>query len=77
MAHRERDTATRDVVRIADFPQLRILAWQRHSPEMDARDALALYEANWRFIDQDALLPAERALLERIQNTYGNGVLNV
>jgi hypothetical protein len=36
-----------------------------------------LYEREWRWIEQDALLPAERALIERLKNQYGHGVLNV
>lgn len=61
-----------------DYPQLRLLCWNRDgSKTISGEDALALYEANWRHIDQDALTPEERKLLQTLAAEYGNGVLNV
>ena len=43
------------MIRLADFPQLRMLAWNRPADaEVDEAEALALYEANWRFVEPDA-----------------------
>lgn len=67
----------KETVHIADYPQLALLAWQRLSPEIDAEEAFALYEANWRFVDGEALTIQERKLIERLTKTYGKGVLNV
>lgn len=66
------------MIRLADFPQLRLLAWNRPDEEMlDEREALAIYEAHWRFVEQDQLSEAERALIARLVTRYGNGVLLV
>jgi hypothetical protein len=63
---------------LSDYPQLKLLAWNRSAEAMlDEEEAFALYEREWRWIEQDALLPAERALIERLKNQYGHGVLNV
>jgi hypothetical protein len=65
-------------VRVADYPQLRLLAWSlRPDAELDDVQALALYEAGWRFIEQGALTQSERALIDRLVRTVGKGVLNV
>lgn len=65
-------------VRVADYPQLKLLAWSL-SPdaELDDVQALALYEAGWRFIEQRTLTRRERALIDRLVRTVGGGVLNV
>ena len=66
------------MVRLADFPQLRLLAWNRHDEDMlDEREALAIYEAHWRFVDQGHLDEPERALIARLVAQFGNGVLLV
>lgn len=66
------------MIQIADFPELRLLAWNRPEGAMlDEREALALYEANWRFVDQCRLTERELMLIDRLKNEYGNGVLNV
>lgn len=65
-------------VRIAQYPQLRLLCWNRPpDTELEGGEALAIYERNWRHVDQDALTPGERGLLTRLIARYGNGVLNV
>jgi len=66
------------MVRLTDFPQLRLLAWNRSSDDvLDDREALALYEANWRFVDQARLSKEERALIDRLVTNVGRGVLLV
>ena len=65
-------------VRVENFTQLRGLCWNRPANTvLDGRDALAIYERNWRFIDKEALDREERNLLDRLVARYGNGVLNV
>lgn len=65
-------------IRIGDFPQLRLIAWNM-DPDMrlTAKGALSLYERNWRHVDQGNMPPHERELLERLILTAGNGVLHV
>lgn len=66
------------MVRLADFPQLRLLAWNRPDEEfLDEHEALVIYEAHWRFVDEARLTGAERALIERLVTQFGNGVLLV
>ena len=65
-------------VLVENYAQLRDLCWNRPTDTvLDGRDALAIYERNWRFVDRDALTEAEQALLDRLVARYGNGVLNV
>ncbi|NLP65532.1 hypothetical protein NH14_031230 [Paraburkholderia sacchari] len=66
------------MVRIKDFPQLRFIAWNRPGDDvLSDEDAFALYERNWRFVDQKALDGRERALIERLTNEVGHGHLHV
>lgn len=67
----------KETVCIADYPQLMLLAWQRQGKEIAADEAFALYEANWRFVDEATLTDPERELIERLTRAYGSGVLNV
>lgn len=65
-------------VRLAEFPQLKSLAWQLHDvDELSPADALSLYERNWRHIDQASMAPTERALLQALVNQLGGGRLLV
>ena len=64
-------------MRTAEYPQLKLLLWNRRVDEVDGRDAFALYEANWRHIDVEHLTPAEAALIQELTREYGGGLLNV
>ena len=64
------------VVRPADYPQLRDLAWNRKGELIAAREAFQLYERNWRFIDVARLDADERALIDCLARAFGNGVIN-
>ena len=59
-----------------DYPELALLCWNRADRFLPAREAFALYERNWRFVDEARLSPRERALIDRLALRYGNGVLN-
>lgn len=66
------------MLRIADFPQLKLIAWSRDRDGfIEDDDALRLYERNWEYVDQSALSPEERQLIDRLSREFGNGVLNV
>lgn len=68
----------RDMIAIVNYPQLRLIAWTRQDDDLvDDQEALALYEANWRFIEPEKMAESERTLLERLVQQFGNGVLNV
>ena len=64
-------------LQLSDYPQLAALCWSRIVTTIDERDAFALYESGWRFVDHEHLSPEEQALIEKLTEHYGNGVLNV
>jgi hypothetical protein len=64
------------VLRLADYPQLRDLAWNRVDEYIPAREAFQLYERNWRLLDAPALDERERALIERLKADLGRAEIN-
>ena len=63
---------------IEEYPQLKRLTWNRPGAKsLTERDALALYERHWDAIDADHMTPHERALLQRLVDKYGQGILHV
>lgn len=66
------------MIKLSDYPQLSFIAWHRQQDSfVTEEEALALYEANWRWVDERTLTPKERALIEQLVQKVGNGVLNV
>ncbi len=62
------------MVRIADYPQLNAIAWNRpNGGSIDEAEALALYERNWEYVDNNALTPREEAFVQELATNYGNG----
>lgn len=67
-----------DRIRLADYPQLRQLAWQlQGKDEVSPKEALDLYERNWRHIDRSQLTMHEIALIGALASTVGGGRLLV
>ena len=66
-----------DAVRLADYQQLRQLAWHRQAETLTEQEAFALYERNWRHIDQSSLDHSERDFIARLVKRWGNGALLV
>ena len=65
-------------IRLADYPQLKKLAWQLHGvDELTPRQALELYERNWRHVDEAAMSEAEAALVDALSHELGGGQLLV
>ncbi len=59
-------------VRLADYPQLKALAWQVHgSDALTPIEALGIYERNARHLDPAAMPPAEQALLQALRTGLG------
>jgi transcriptional regulator with XRE-family HTH domain len=53
---------------LADYPQLRQLAWQVHGLDaLTPAEALGIYERNARHLDLDTLEPAERDLMDALR----------
>ncbi len=62
------------MVRIADYPQLTLIAWNRPKDDLiDEADALALYERNWDYVDRNAISAAEQAFVNQLAARHGNG----
>jgi transcriptional regulator with XRE-family HTH domain len=65
-------------IRLEDYPQLRRVAWQRKSAdEIAPKDALKLYERNWRHVDRGAMDAHELGLVKLLVDTLGGGRLLV
>jgi transcriptional regulator with XRE-family HTH domain len=59
-------------VRLADFPQLKQLAWQvQGTDELTPQEALGIYERNWRHLDLSALTAQERDLIDTLRQVFG------
>jgi hypothetical protein len=70
------DFLDHSIVEVARYPQLAFLLWNRRDRFLPAAEAFALYEHNWRWIDEKKLTAEERDLIDRLKNTFGHGVIN-
>ena len=60
-------------IALADYPQLRQLAWQVHGTEtLTPAEALGIYERNARHLDTLALQPAERDLIDALHTALAS-----
>ncbi|WP_431274464.1 helix-turn-helix domain-containing protein [Variovorax ureilyticus] len=60
-------------IRIADYPWLKQLAWQVHGPqELTPREALGIYERNWRHLDPKTLSADEQDLIDALRLALGS-----
>ncbi|TPI41641.1 hypothetical protein FJW07_03775 [Mesorhizobium sp. B3-1-9] len=60
----------------AEFPELQALAWNRDvTCPIPAKEAFALYERNWRFVDQKHLTAREKLLIMKLADEFGHGIL--
>lgn len=65
-------------VRVADYAQLRRLAWQLPADaELTPEEAWGTYERNWRHADPSALEDNERQLLAELARMLGRSPLDV
>ncbi len=58
-------------IRVADYPQLKRIAWQLADTELTPKEAFALYERNWRHVDRKTLDDRERQLVRRLAAQLG------
>jgi len=60
-------------IRLDDYPQLRRLAWQvgDGAQVLSPREALGLYERNWRHLPTDRLEAREKALIDALRQAFG------
>jgi len=67
-----------DKIRIADYPQLKKLAWQlKDTTELTANEALDLYERNWRHVESAKLSAKERHFIRSLLVKLGRSGLIV
>lgn len=65
-------------IRIADYPELRQLAWQMPGTTvLTPRQALNLYERNARHVDEAALGDDERALIDALRKVFSDSAPDV
>lgn len=66
-------------IRLDDYPQLRSLAWQvgDGAQVLSPREALGMYERNWRHLQPELLEPRERALIDALREVFGAEGLRV
>lgn len=65
-------------IRLADYPQLKQLAWQVQGAEtLTPLEAWDIYERNWRHIDESALAPHERQLIDALRLGVGGSSRHV
>jgi transcriptional regulator with XRE-family HTH domain len=65
-------------IALADYPQLRQLAWQVHGTDtLTPREALDIYERNWRHLDPQALEPHEQQLIDALRLALADGTDHV
>lgn len=65
-----------ELVEVEDYPQLQQLCWNLRAEYLTRADALAIYERNWRLIDQPTLDPVERNFIDTLVAQLGKGVMN-
>jgi transcriptional regulator with XRE-family HTH domain len=76
VAERGRDDGRRGWIpariKLADYPQLKQLAWQVHgTDELTPTEALGIYERNWRHLDESLLTQREKELIEALNVGLG------
>ena len=65
-----------ELLLVDDYPGLKLLCWNRRLPYITRRDAFALYERNWRFVDLAGATDRERMLIDDLAREFGNGLIN-
>lgn len=61
-------------IHLKDYPQLKQLAWQvQGSDTLSPKEALDIYERNWRHLDEQALGVHEQQLIDALRLAFGRG----
>lgn len=61
-------------INLADYPMLKQLAWQVHgTDELTPKEALSIYERNWRHLEPEAMTVQERQLVNALRKGLGDG----
>ena len=63
-------------VDVESCPTLKLLCWSLAEPRLTRRDAFAVYERNWRWIDPASTPAHERAFIDSLAEEFGGGLIN-
>jgi len=63
-------------VDVESYPTLRLLCWSLAEPRLTRRDAFAIHERNWRWIDTAGTPAHERAFIDSLAEEFGGGLIN-
>ena len=66
----------RGMVRVDEYPNLKLLCWNLKAPYVTRREAFSLYERNWRLVDHAAASAHERAFIDDLAREFGRGLIN-
>ena len=65
-------------IALNDYPQLKQLAWQVHGVDvLSPREALTIYERNWRHLDLETMEPHEHNLVDALRQIFTGEIHNV
>ena len=71
-SHKRKRDEIPQKIRLADYRQLKRLAWQlKDTKEISPKEALDLYERNWRHVDTKAMDPHEQKFLDALLVAFG------
>lgn len=65
-----------EIIDIRAYPNLNLVAWNRHQPLMTRQTAFRLYERNWRLLSSDDFDVDERDFLDELKSEFGRGVIS-
>ncbi|MCG8394348.1 MAG: hypothetical protein MI745_14815 [Pseudomonadales bacterium] len=57
------------------YPELDLIMWDRADRLVSEKTAFHLYETRWRYVDQKRLGQDEKAMIRRLAQDYGDGVM--
>lgn len=63
-------------VDVESYPNLRLLCWSLAEPRLTRREAFAIYERNWRWIDVAGTPAHEREFIASLAAEFGGGLIN-
>ncbi|MBE0584822.1 MAG: helix-turn-helix domain-containing protein [Desulfofustis sp.] len=65
-------------IRLEDYPQLKRLAWQVHGTDVvSPKEALGIYNRNWRHLDEEEIDTRERDLIEALRLAFADDPADV
>ena len=65
-----------EVLYVPEHPGLKSICWNLRDQYLTRREAFALYERNWRYLEGTELDKEEAHLIDELRKEYGRGVIN-